>query len=736
MKQAKTDFTYVGKSVSRIDSWEKVTGQALFPGDLHRPNMLHMRVLFAGRPHARIVGLDTSEAWAVPGVVSILSAEDVPVNEYGLALNDQPVLCSEIVRFEGDQVAVVIAESEKVATRARGLIRVVYEDLPVVTDPREAKQSTSILIHAEVPDNVLQHKLIRKGDVEKGFAQADVIVSDTYYLPMQEHAYLQPEAGLAYLDGDVVVIETAGQWAQHDQRQIAHALNLPLERVRVIYRAIGGAFGGREDISVQIILALAALKTGRPVKIIWSREESIRGHCKRHQVFFSSRWGATCDGKITAAEVEVVADAGAYAYTSTMVLGHLALTCTGVYDIPNVKVDAYAVYTNNVPAGAFRGFGSPQGTFCAEIQIDKLAEKLGLDAVTFRERNLLQKDSLLSVGTTLPSNLYLERLLHDCAQASGWEKSDGMWKAPNLDLPDAASRKRGIGLALGLKNIGFSFGYPEESTITIELRGEAEIDEVLIGYGAAECGQGTHTAICQIAAEALGLSIEKIRLITTDTSLTPESGSASASRLTLMAGNAVIGAAEEALSLWNDENRPAKATYTYHAPPTTDFDLQTGQGIPNFAYAAAAQAVEVEVDTETGELTISRIITVLDAGRAINPAMIRGQVEGALAQAVGYAVMENYISEGGVSLTPNFSTYLIPTILDIPAISETVILELHEPTGPWGARGVGETALLCVAPALSTALKQATGCWANRLPLTPPEVLAHLAEKNKDDRKI
>ncbi len=719
---AKIALPNIGKSSVRVDGPAKVTGQALYPGDLTRPGMLHMKVLFAGRPHARILNLDTRRALAVPGVVVVLTARDVPVNEYGLAIYDQPVLCDEFVRFEGNQVALVIAETEKIAAQARDLIAVRYEDLPAVTDPRIAMGSDSPLVHAGRADNVLEHYRIRRGDTEKSLAQADVLVEENYFLPMQEHAYLQPEAGLAYMDGDVVVVETAGQWAHHDRRQIAHALNLPLERVRVIYRAIGGAFGGREDVSVQIVLALAALKTGRPVKIVWTREESVRGHCKRHQMFLSARWGATREGRIVAAESEVIVDAGAYAYTSTMVLGHTILTSTGVYDIPNVKADAYAVYTNNVPGGAFRGFGSPQGIFVAEQQMDRLADVLGLDPITIRERNLLRGGRLLSVGTPFPASIPLDRLLQTCAEAAGWRHVAGHWERQSSESCTRPGGKRGTGFAIGYKNVGFSFGFPEESTATIELHGEAEIEHAVVHFAGAECGQGIETLVYQMAAEALDLPLERVFVVGTDTQLSPEAGSASASRLTFMGGNAIIGAAQAALDKWRDEERPARATFTYHAPATSDFDDSTGYCQPHVAFSAVAQAVDVQVDEETGELVIPRVVTVLDAGRAINPQLIEGQVEGAVAQGIGYAVLENFITAEGRILTPDLSTYLIPTATDMPELIETHILENAEPNGPWGARGIGETPILGVAPALVSAVKDATGLWFDCLPLAPEAI--------------
>ena len=376
----------IGVSLPRIDALAKVTGQALYPGDLSMPGTLHAKVLFARRPHARLKALDLREALRVPGVVAIFTGLDVPNNEYGLVLFDAPVMVSPdvllpapssgrahprkpfdgIVRHVGEKIALIVAESEQIAEHARDLIRVAYEDLPALTDVHAALAQDAPQLHPHYPGNVMKRYRIRKGDVEAAFAQSDVIIEDTYTTGAQEHAYLQPEAGLAYLDEQGrITVQVAGQWAHEDQHQIAHALNLPLERVRVIYPAIGGAFGGREDMSVQIVLALAAWRLGRPVKIIWTREESIIGHHKRHPMWFHARLGATREGRLLAAQVEIRADAGPYAYTSTKVLGNATVTCIGPYEIPNIAVDACAVVTNNIPSGAFRGFGAPQALFVA-----------------------------------------------------------------------------------------------------------------------------------------------------------------------------------------------------------------------------------------------------------------------------------------------------------------------------------------------------------------------------------
>src|SRR5512145_273272 len=381
----------IGKSLPRVDARGKVTGETAYSGDLSMPDMLHMKILFAGRPHARVISVETRKAEAAPGVVAVYTAKDVPVNEYGLQWQDQPVLCgpgsskpgADVVRFVGDQVAAVVARTEAQAAVAVKLIQVEYEDLPVVTDPVEAMKPDSPRVHEHIGDsNICVHYKIRKGNVEEGFAKADVIVESEYRTPVQEHAYLQPEAGLAYIDEEGrLTVACGGQWTHEDRHQVAHALGMENEDVRVVYPAIGGAFGGREDMSVQIVLALAAWKLQRPVKIIWSRQESIIGHGKRHASVSRSRWGATKDGKVVAIENEIIGDGGAYMYTTNKVLGNSAITSTGPYLIPNVKTDVIGVYTNNLPSAAFRGFGAPQAQFMAEMQMDKLAEKLVIDPV-------------------------------------------------------------------------------------------------------------------------------------------------------------------------------------------------------------------------------------------------------------------------------------------------------------------------------------------------------------------
>jgi CO/xanthine dehydrogenase Mo-binding subunit len=736
----------IGKVITRVDAEAKVTGEALYPGDINFENQLYMKTLFSELPHAVIKSIDISEAEKTPGVILVLTAKDVPNNEYGLIMPDQPVLCgpgsnnpnADRTRCVSDQIALVIAESENIASSALRKIKVTYDELPVINNPDEAVLKDAIRIHQDHEDNVLLHYKVRDGDVEQGFKDSDVIVEGVYKTPMQEHAYLQPEAGLSYVDeNNRITVIVGGQWVHEDQEQIAHSLSIPLDKIRIIYPAIGGAFGGREDMSVQITLALATFKLSekgihRPVKTVWTREESIIGHHKRHAYKIFSKWGANKEGKILAAEVKIVADAGAYAYTSTKVQGNATLMCTGPYEVPNVKVDSYTVFTNNVPGGAFRGFGGPQAAFSAEMQINKLAEKLNLDPVEIRIRNVLKDGSKLPVKSPMPAGVSLSEVIERCAIEAGWKKIDGIWNNPNLKYTSNNNKLKGLGFACGYKNIGFSFGAPENCWATIKIIGGAEIEKVILYHAGAEVGQGSHTVFCQMAADAVGVEVEKVELIASDTSTSDNSGSVSASRMTFMAGNSIYGAGKLALEKWKNEERPAIGRYQYKPPITTPYDKDTGECIPNFSYGYVAEVVEAEVDPETGEVHLSKVICADDVGKAINPQLVVGQIEGAIVQAAGYGLMENFIQENGYVKTSQLSTYLIPTVLDIPDEINSIIMEHPNPIGPWGARGVGEMPYIPLVPAISSAIHAATGVWFDHFPMTPENVLRGLGKIDEE----
>ncbi|HEX7598833.1 MAG TPA: molybdopterin cofactor-binding domain-containing protein, partial [Polyangia bacterium] len=432
-----------------------------------------------------------------------------------------------------------------------------------------------------------------------------------------------------------------------------------------------------------------------------------------------------------AAEVKILADGGAYKFTTSIVTSNSVLNALGPYEIPNVKVDALDIYTNNVPRGAFRGFGGPQGVFIAEQQVNKLAEALGMDPVELRMRNLSREGSLQTSGTPYPPGVSIREATAQCAGASGWQHTSAGWErtlAAPLEDPRQSGVRRGAGLACAHKNVGFSYGYPESCTVGIELYGGTTVERAVIRHGASEVGMGAHTVITQMAAEALGLSMEQVELISTDTAQVQDSGAVSASRMTFFVGNALKEGAEIALQKWQDEERPVRLFHTYWPPKTTAPDPITGQCDPNVAYSYTAQAAEVAVDIETGRVEIERIICAIDVGKAINPQQVLGQIQGGLIQSVGYAVLENFIEKDGRVLTPSLSTYLVPTMADIPPEIKTIVMETPDPRGPWGARGLGEVMNMCLAPAVTAAVHAATGVWFDEFPLTPERVLKGLGK--------
>ncbi len=714
----------VGASIPRPDALGKVTGAAQYPADLVRPGMLHAAAVWAHHAHARILSIDTSAARALPGVRTVLLAVDVPYNRFGLIEADQPLLCDDMVRFYGDRVALVVAENAAIARAAADLVRVEYEDLPIVSSAQQAIAPGAPRVH-EDRSNVLLHQKIRRGDIEAGFAAADVVLEGRFTTSWQEHAYLQPDAGISYWEGDKLVLETAGQWLHEDQRQIAAMFEMPEERIVIRYAKIGGAFGGREDLSLPPLVALAAWKLREPVAMVWNREESIVGHHKRHPFTITMKWGAKRDGSIVAAQIESIADGGAYASTSAEVLKCAAIFAIGPYSIPNVATDAIVAYTNNVPSGAFRGFGAPQAHFAAETMVTRLAHELGLDPTDVRRKNLYKEGDLESTGKPLPAGVSVRQVFERCLEEKAVRfKSDGR-------VTPGSSLRRGVGLACGIKNVGYSFGFPEQATATVELEvTPAEIRSATVRVGAAEVGQGVHLVLRQIAAETLGLPFEAVRMITDDSSQAPNAGSVSASRMTLMGGRAVAEAANAARGSWVYGD-PPRATVQYIPPRTTPLDLETGAGVPNYCYGYSAQAVEVEVDMRTGVTRVARIISVHDVGRAINRQQVEGQIEGCLAQAVGYTLTENLLTRDGKILTPYFSTYLLPTTLDMPTEVYPIILESADPNGPFGARGVAEMPLVPFAAAVAAAIFDATGAWVTDLPMTPERILAAIDESRR-----
>lgn len=716
----------IGSSHPRIDALDKVTGTARYCADVDMPGALHIKLLYADRPHAEILSIDTNEAEEMDGVVRVLTSKDVPRNEWGIIKQDREVLCSSRVRYIGDRVAMVIAETPAQAAAAVDAVRIEYQDLPVLLEPAEAASEGAFLIHEDSPGNLGFQSHHEWGNVDAAFQDAAAIVEETYHTPMQEHAFLEPEAGLAYYDEDgLLTVLCGGQSVHDDQHQISHALGLPQEDVRVVYGPIGGAFGGREEISIQILLALAAFKTKRPVRLVWSRTESIQGHCKRHAMELRYKWSADKNGKITGADLEITADAGAYDCGSISVMKNYIFAAVGPYNIPNIRMHLRAVYTNKIPGGAFRGYGFPQTTFASELQVARLAEKLGIDPVTMRTINCYREGSTFPTQSPIPAGVNLENLVRKCALEIGFNETPDGWEKHSQGSP-APHIRRGIGIAAGMKSSGFSLGFPEGSEAKVVLHGKAEIERAEVFTASPDVGQGVHTAMLQIAAEALQVPASLIEMKTSDTKIIGDSGPASASRLTLFAGNAVKLAAEQALERWQDEDRPAVGHCRWDAPKTSPDDHITAGEISVNSMLYGAHAVQLAVDIETGNITVERIAAAHDPGASVNRQQVEGQIEGGVIQALGWSLYENFILSDGAIQTDTLSTYLVPTVSDIPPQVASVIDELPDPLGPFGARGIGEITFIPLAPAIIDAIHDATGVWINSIPVTPEVMLDEL----------
>ena len=730
----------VGKSVQRADIAAKVRGQSHFPQDCSRDDQLHAKIVWAAHPRARVLHVDMSRAENVPGVVRILTAADVPANEYGIISFDQPVLIpvGSETHWTGDRIALVVAETEAAAARARDLVTVEYEALAPLADPHTAMGSSE-LVHSGTDSNVIRHLFLRRGQAEEAFARSDLVIEATYYTQCVEHAYLQPEACLGYVDEEErIALVVATQWPHDDIRQLAHVLQVPEERLRIVVPAVGGAFGGREDMSLQPLVALAVYVLRRPVKMVWSREESIRGHGKRHPFHIRLKTGCTANGDLQAIEAECVSDAGAYESTSVTVLSDALSFISGPYRYPNCSIDGYTVYTNNAPGMAMRGFGAAQAAFAYEQQMDRMARALGLDPVAFRLKNVLEDNAVRLTGNTMPPGTSARACLAAAAEAAGWQERDGSWTPPEVGQPQQRERRRGIGVACTYKNVGYSFGFDDRSTarVQLDLDPTGQIAHATIHLAAVEVGQGVTTALTQIAAEILDLPVERVSFAEVDTASSPDAGSCSASRHTYLSGKAVYLACQKALrqrqQALREESgeREIEASYTYRGQsrrPTTDWDPVTGECNPHFSYAYGAQVALVEIDTETGEIEVIKVWSANNAGKVIHPASVYGQSAGGLAMGLGYALMEEVVQESGRLRTRRLSEYPVPTALDMPCEFVDIQIEVPDPSGPFGATGIGEVPLLSTAPAVLNALADATGVYLDTIPATPERVWHALA---------
>jgi xanthine dehydrogenase D subunit len=736
----------VGDSPARPDGRQKVTGEFAYSSDLWLDGMLWGATVRSPHPRARLTGLDISGALTLPGVAAVLTHEDVPgARTYGLEYKDQPVLAWDQVRYQGEPVALVAADHPETARRAAARIDAAYEVLPPVTGARAALDPDAPALHEG--GNLVRHVRIRKGHPD---TPADVVVRGEYQVGMQDQAFLGPESGLAVPaeDGGVDLF-VATQWLHVDRDQIAASLGLPGDKVRVTLSGVGGAFGAREDVSMQIHACLLALRTGKPVKMVYSREESFFGHVHRHPASLRYEHGSTADGRLVYVKADIVLDGGAYASSSPAVAANAATLGIGPYEVPHVAMDCYAVYTNNPPCGAMRGFGAVQACFAYESQMDKLAAALGQDPVELRIRNAMREGSVMPTGQVVDSAAPVAEILKLVASRPLPPALAGAG-AGAVDLrtvPGGVSNTthgegvvRGVGYAVGIKNVGFSEGFDDYSTarVRLELAGGEPVAQVQTA--AAEVGQGLVTVLAQIARTELG--VQRVVILPADTSI-GSAGSSSASRQTYVTGGAVraacqavraqldrraqerfagqapgLGGRAELAELLDE---PAEQTVTWRHRPTHPLDPETGQGQAHLQYAFAAHRAVVDVDTELGLVKVVEIATAQDVGKALNPQAVEGQIQGGIAQGLGLAVMEEIQVTDGLVRNPSFTDYLIPTILDMPPVRLDV-LELADPGAPYGLRGVGEPPTISSTPAVVAAIRAATGRALTRVPVRPEHI--------------
>ncbi len=748
----------------------KLTGGLKYTDDLSFPGMAYAQALRANVPHARLVRLDTSAAEGMPGILRVLTAKDVPGDPlYGLIIADQPVLCDGEIRCVGDALALVVGETPEQVRAALQKIEVELEPLPVIADPLQAMQPDAPVLHErlkaanpETP-NVLIHHRVRKGDPQRGFAQADVVIEDDYQVPFIEHAYMEIECSIAVPQADgSVTVYCGSQSPMDDRRQIASSLGVPEEQVIVAHRYMGGGFGGKEDISGQIHAALAATLTGRPVKVRWERAESLLVHQKRHAARMHYKMGATRDGRLVAADIAVYGDTGAYASAGEAVLFRSAAFACGPYNVPHVKVDSYAVHTNNPPCGAFRGFGSPQVAFAAELHVQKLAEALGLDGFDFRMQNALEEGDTTITGDVL--NEVVSAAIKACLKAV--KAAVEATSPPDL-LPD---EKLGIGYATAYKNVGLGSNIPDGAGARVSLEPGGIF---LVRHGAADMGQGSEEVMGLIAARSLGVPMSLVRIHTGDTRLDPPGGMTTASRATFVSGNATLRASQGLREqLWQAvaeefsvpvedlEIRDGKFVHResgreyislkdlaqsgarfecerfYDAPatqPIPDWSAEKPGAPPeaplHFAYGYGAQAAVVAVNEKTGAVRVLKLIAAHDVGRSINRRGVIGQIEGAAVQGLGYALSEEFPTENGVPKVTRFKDLGLLRLRDLPEIQPIIIEDPH-PLGPYGAKGMGELAISPPAPAIANAIHDAVGVWVNQLPITQARVFEALQAKN------
>jgi len=752
-EKAGTSYRWVGKPVVRVDGVGKVRGNFKFPTDDIPEGVYYCAPVFAPFPHAKLMGIDTTSAQNLTGVVRVITHKDIPgKNLFGFR-NDRPGLCDEKTRYIGDMVAIVVATTEQAAKDAVDKVKIDWEPLPLITDPDQAVAIDAPLIHAG--GNVLHQIHYARGDVDGAFAQDDVVtVEGTYTTQMMDHAFLETEAATAYPEDGGVKVIAGAQVPYADQTWLSLCLDLPPEKVHLIEPYSGGAFGGRGDLSVQLVVALAALLTQHPCRMAWDRSEHFRAGPKRHPYKIRIRLAANRAGELQAIEANIIADTGAYALFGDNILGTTVENITGLYRYQNVRVDAWCVYTNNPICGAFRGFGAPQACLALEGSISELAEKLGIDELEFRQRNLLRQGEMHGMGHTL-------LLPTGVAEALETARKHPLWKAHGKPA-SARTIKKGIGVALATKGYGLGTNdAPDFSAADLTL---GENGRFLLTTGIVEIGQGSHTVLVQMAAETLNCGPEFFDISTADTIHHPESGTSAASRITYAVGLAAVEVARVmsqkirtlAAQKWEvpieqvritdgyvvDEKSKERLSLTDIARlgagglhvrkrlrmPYTRTPSTGGLAHPHVLYSSNVQIAEVSVDTETGAVTVDRVVSFPEAGKVINPLGLEGQCEGGVAQGIAYALMEEVVLEEGAVVNDNFSVYTLPTSMDTPPV-EVIPVEVPEASGPFGAKGAAENATIPTAPAILDAVANAVDRRFKAIPVTPETMLRSLAGK-------
>jgi len=751
----------IGRLQYRPDSISKVTGEARFTDDLHFEGMLHARVLRARVPHAIVKRIDVEKARKLPGVAAVMSADDIPgEHNHGLVVYDWPALIGvgERVRYVGDAIAIVAAETRDIASQALDLMEVEYDLQPVVADPVYAHQPDAPRLHEN--GNLLKHIKVRKGEVEQGFAEADILLEHTFHTPITEHAFLEPECSIARPTPEGrMEIYVGSQIPYSDRSQVARALGWPDERVRVLGQLMGGGFGGKEDIAGQIHAALLAHKTGKPVKLLFDRHESMLVHPKRHATQIRVKIGARRDGCLTAVETELYGDTGAYASLGDKVMTRATTHSSGPYEVPHVRADCYAMYTNNPPAGAFRGFGVTQSAFAVESMMDILAEELDMDPVELRRKNGLNVGSITNTGQLLTQSVGLMECINR-VDAEMRRLAPGNPFLPEVD-ESASHLVRAWGFAAGYKNTGLGGGAPDCAGAEVELYPDGMLE---VRTASAELGQGLVTVLQMIVAEEFHLPASKVRVLVMDTDLTPDGGPTTASRQTFVTGNAARLAAQtlrqamastlaekydqppenirfieglaqvnghsipigDVVPLMRAEGREPRALYEYWAPETAPL----GQGGDmHFAFSFAAQAAQVQVNTHTGEVQVLKVIVANDVGKALNPLGLQGQVEGGVMMGIGNALTENFIVENGYVFTDHLARYRMPSIFNTPEIT-SFIVEHPVAEGPYGAKGVGEIVSIPTSPAITNAIYNAVGVRVKNLPVDQAEILSQIVSRS------